>query len=58
MRRVKLLQPHRHKGRTYQPGAVIEVRDDQAEWLVGNKIAIHVPNDEKPATRAAGAKKE
>lgn len=43
--KIKLLQPHTHAGRDYQPGAVIEVDKDSAEWLIANGIA-------QPATKS------
>jgi hypothetical protein len=30
---VELVKPHTHAGHEYAPGAKIEVRPDQAEWL-------------------------
>ncbi|MFN3985737.1 MAG: hypothetical protein ACK4KV_09605 [Rhodocyclaceae bacterium] len=47
---VKLLKPHRHAGRKYPVGAILEqLRTDQEDWLVGLGVA------ERAAPAAPGA---
>lgn len=54
--RVKLLKKHTHAGREYAPGAVLDLREGAAEWLVGNQVAEKVA-DAAPPT-ADSKKKE
>ena len=49
---VTLLKPHRHAGRDYPAGAVLDLPADSASWLVGIKVA------EKTVTAAGGKIKE
>lgn len=32
--KIQLLKPHSHAGREYQPGAILELDRDAAEWLI------------------------
>ena len=52
---VHLLKPHRHAGRDYKPGTpekptVLKLREDKADWLVGQNAAEYPPAE---ATTAA-----
>jgi len=49
--RIKLIQSHRHRGRLYRAGAEIELREPQAQWLIGNGVAEAVSS--VPATTSA-----
>ncbi len=40
--KIELLNPHTHAGIALQPGAVITLDDDQAQWLVDIGVA-HIP---------------
>jgi hypothetical protein len=33
-KRIKLLAPHEHAGREYQPGAKLTLPADSADWLI------------------------
>ena len=37
--KIELLKPHTHAGIALQPGAVITLDDDQAQWLVDIGVA-------------------
>ena len=39
MHKVKLLKPHTHASRDYQPGAQIEVSKPVRDWLIAQGIA-------------------
>lgn len=40
MKRVRILtETHEHRGQTVPKGAVIEVDDRDAEWLIRDKVA-------------------
>jgi hypothetical protein len=53
--RVTLLKPHRHAGRDYKPGAVLTLRPDQAEWLIG--VGVAQAAAEAAATTASSGSK-
>lgn len=38
--KIELLKPHTHAGRDYQPGSVIELDKDAAEWLIAMNTAF------------------
>ena len=58
---VHLVQPHRHAGRDYKPGTpekptVLKLREDKADWLIGQGVAEMPPADATvPAKPAAPA---
>ncbi|WP_168735250.1 DUF7210 family protein [Pseudothauera rhizosphaerae] len=52
--RVKLLQPHTHRGREYPVGTELDLRQDRAEWL----IAIKKAQAAQPAADKPAGKKE
>lgn len=37
--KIKLLQPHEHEGRAYPVGAVLELPEDSAKWLIAIGVA-------------------
>ena len=37
---VTLAQKHVHKGREFKRGDVLELREDQAAWLIAKQIAV------------------
>ena len=45
---VKLLKPHTHAGRDYDPGAVLKLDEDAADWLIsiGTAEATAAPKPE------------
>lgn len=45
--KIKLLKPHEHAGRQYEPGDIIELPQDAADWLIAKGVAEAV--DGKPA---------
>lgn len=45
--KIKLSQPHNHAGVEYQPGDVLEMRDDQIEWMVKQGRGERVPKRER-----------
>jgi hypothetical protein len=51
--RVKLIKPHTHGGRLYPPAADLDLRPEQAGWLValGVAEALETPTPDKPAKR-------
>lgn len=48
MRKVRLLKPHTHEGKNYEPGTVLEVEADRADWLMGLGVAELI---DKPTAR-------
>jgi hypothetical protein len=47
--RIKLKKAHRHAGRDYPAGAILDLPEGKAHWLVGLGVA-------EPAPADAGAK--
>ena len=41
--RIELIQHHRHAGRDYRPGAVLELPAAKADWLIGIGSAKAAP---------------
>jgi hypothetical protein len=41
--RIKLIKPHTHGGRRYPVGAELELRPEQAGWLVAQGVAESIP---------------
>ena len=37
---VTLAQKHVHKGREFKRGDVLELREDQAAWLIAKQVAV------------------
>lgn len=37
--KIKLLKPHEHAGRRYEPDDVLVIPDDAAEWLIARGVA-------------------
>lgn len=54
--RIQLTAPHTHAGRQYPTGAMIELPDTKAQWLIGLGRATPITDDDKPAPRAAKPK--
>ena len=52
MPRFRLQQPHTHAGTDYAAGAVIEVEQDTAEWLIARQAGEILVLDE-PAAAAS-----
>lgn len=56
--RIELLRAHRHAGRDYQPGHVIGVAADQADWLCAIGVARPASTEQPtPAAPAATPKR-
>ena len=50
---IQLIKAHTHAGRKYPPGAVLTLRDDKAQWLIGLGIAESAPADASKSKEAA-----
>jgi hypothetical protein len=55
--RVKLLKPHRHRGRDYPVGAEITLADHKAQWLVDIGTAAPSKDAAEPSKDAAKSAK-
>ncbi len=42
-KQIELIKPHRHAGRDYPPGAVLELPAAKADWLIGIGSAKAAP---------------
>lgn len=51
---ITLTRPHRHAGRQYLPGAMLTIRDDKAQWLIGKGVARPIATE----TASTGKKGE
>lgn len=54
--RVTLTQPHTHAGRKYPAGAVLDLPDHKAAWLIGLTVAEPAHADSGAATKAKPVK--
>lgn len=54
-KRIKLLKPHRHLGRDYQPEQCLELPEGKADWLIaaGSAEAAPAPSPAAAPTPAA-----
>lgn len=55
---IELQRPHRHAGRDYQPGQVLRLPANKAEWLIAKgvaKDAAKAPAAPAPAAAAPAA---
>lgn len=55
--KIKLLKPHEHAGRTYPVDSELDLRDDDAKWLIAIKVAEAVA-ETKSATKPSTTKEK
>lgn len=58
MKKVRLLKPHTHLSKTYQPAEVISVSPFAADWLVLQNIGEYVEQKSSTKKAANAAEKE
>lgn len=49
MKQVRLLQPHTHAGQKLAAGATLQIKDETADWLVAQRVAVFVDSTESVA---------
>lgn len=55
-KRVKLIKPHRHAGRDYQPEQFLELPEGKAQWLIATGTAEAAPTPAPTPAPAATPK--